>query len=92
MEISGADLDDYQRMETASGSSYSIALAQATPVFLNRDATLVKACDLIAEAGRNGARLVAFPEAFVPAYPDWWKNPRFGGGRRASHAYLPQIW
>jgi predicted amidohydrolase len=67
MEISGADLDNYQRMETASGSSYTIALAQATPVFLNRDATLVKACDLIAGAGNNGARLAAFPEAFIPA-------------------------
>ncbi|HEY4721291.1 MAG TPA: carbon-nitrogen hydrolase family protein, partial [Anaerolineae bacterium] len=51
-------------------------MAQATPVFLNRTATIEKACDLIGEAGRAGARLIAFPESFVPTYPDWvWAVP-----------------
>ena len=56
--------------------SFKIAAVQATPVYLDRDATVDKACGLIAEAGRNGARIVVFPESFVPAYPDWvWAVP-----------------
>jgi nitrilase len=38
-------------------------------VVFNREATLTKLCDLTADAARQGARLVLFPEAFVPAYP-----------------------
>lgn len=51
--------------------SFRAATVQAAPVYLDTDATVSKACDLIAEASRNGARLVAFPEVFVPGYPYW---------------------
>ncbi len=57
-------------MESAA-QSLKVAAVQAPPVFLDVEATIAKAISLIAEAAANGARLIVFPEAFVPAYPDW---------------------
>ncbi|MCK4890233.1 MAG: carbon-nitrogen hydrolase family protein, partial [Candidatus Aminicenantes bacterium] len=53
-----------------------IAAAQAAPVYLNKDATVKKACHLIEEAAKGDANLIVFPEAFIPGYPDWvWLIP-----------------
>jgi len=53
-----------------------VAAAQSTPSFLNREKTVKKACNLISEAGKNGAKLIVFPEVFIPGYPDWvWVVP-----------------
>ena len=57
-------------------SSFTAAAVQAAPVFLNKKQTVEKACDLIAEAAKNNARLVVFPEVFIAGYPDWvWLIP-----------------
>src|SRR3954454_4001105 len=47
----------------------TVACVQAEPVILDRDATIEKLGRLAAEAAGNGARLLVFPEAFIPAYP-----------------------
>jgi aliphatic nitrilase len=59
-----------------------VAAVQASPVWMDTPATIDKACSLIREAAANGARLVAFPEVFVPAYPYWnWIMNPFEGSR-----------
>ncbi len=45
------------------------AVVQAAPVLFDRDATIDKLGDLVADAASQGARLVVLPEAFIPAYP-----------------------
>ncbi len=51
--------------------SLTIALAQISPVWFDREKTLIKVCRNIADAGDRGCDLVAFGEALVPGYPFW---------------------
>jgi nitrilase len=46
-----------------------VAVVQASPVLFDREASVEKACRLTHEAAAQGAKLVLFPEAFIPAYP-----------------------
>jgi nitrilase len=53
-----------------------IAAVQMPSVFLDKNASTERACRYIAEAAQKDADLIVFPEAFIPAYPDWvWTVP-----------------
>lgn len=63
---------------------YKVAAAQIGSVFVDKplyfdaNATLTKAVKAIEEAGKNGAKLVVFPELFLPGYPYWSVNLKEG--------------
>ncbi|MCP4975954.1 MAG: carbon-nitrogen hydrolase family protein [Maribacter sp.] len=48
-----------------------VALAQISPVWLNKNATLQKIEATIKEAAKEKAELVVFGEALLPGYPFW---------------------
>ena len=48
---------------------FTVACAQVEPVVFDRDASVEKLARTAAEAAAKGARIVVFPEAFLPAYP-----------------------
>ena len=67
----------------------TVAAVQASPEFLDRDATVQKVVRLTKEAAGLGARLVVFPETFVPTYPDWvWRTTPWDGPSEALAARL----
>src|SRR5437764_2387605 len=51
-----------------------VAAVQAASVFLDREGSTAKACRLIREAGATGARVIGFPEGFIPAHPVWYHH------------------
>lgn len=59
--------------------STHIAIAQYPPVLLDLQASLTRAVEIIEEAAAHNARLILFPEAFLPGYPTWIWRLRPGG-------------
>lgn len=55
----------------AHDTAYKVAAVQAAPAFLDLEAGVERAIGLIGEAAAAGARLIAFPECWIPGYP-WW--------------------
>src|SRR3954454_18141730 len=65
----------------------TVACIQAEPVILDRDATIEKLGRLAGEAAAQGASLLVFPEAFVPAYPSSvWAKALAGWGTNGAKA------
>ncbi|RFB13643.1 carbon-nitrogen hydrolase family protein [Bacillus sp. HNG] len=49
--------------------SVRVAVIQAASIIMDKNATIEKAVKLIKNATEEGAKIVVFPEAFIPAYP-----------------------
>lgn len=56
---------------SSNGRPFRVALVQAPPVFLNLAATLERALELVRDCAAAGARVVVFPETWLPGYPVW---------------------
>jgi len=65
-------------MPRRSGA-HKVAVVQHPPVTLHRQATLERGVELVEKAAAAGARLVSFPETWVPGYPEWLWRLRPGG-------------
>ncbi len=48
-----------------------VAIAQFAPVYLDKAASLVMALQIVQDAKKRGAELVAFGETWLPGYPAW---------------------
>src|SRR6266404_1461725 len=72
----------------------TVACVQAEPIVLDREGTVDKLEALAAEAARNGAELVVFPETFVPVYPSSRWAKAFAGwqneGAKETFALIAQ--
>ena len=56
-----------------------VAVSQKPPVLLDLNATVERAVKTIDEAASQGAKLIVFPEAYLPGYPTWIWRLRPGG-------------
>lgn len=70
----------------------TVACVQAEPVVLDREATIDRLAELTAEAAGAGARLVVFPEAFIPVYPSSvWAKALAGWADDGAKAAFAQV-
>jgi nitrilase len=66
-------------MPKNTDSPHRVAVVQHPPVALHRQKTIARGVELLEEAAAGGARLVSFPETWVPGYPEWIWRLRPGG-------------
>jgi nitrilase len=73
-----------QTSDAPRSASFRVAVVQATPVVFDAAATVDKTIALAREAAARGARLVLFPESFIPAYPRGLSFGAIVGNRTAE--------
>lgn len=63
-------------MSPGRSEAVKVAVVQAAPVYLDLAASIDRAVSYIGQAAEQGARMVAFPELWLPGYPWWlWLSP-----------------
>ena len=86
IDSSGRRYDEGIKSVLGGNESVRVCIAQVSPAYMDREESTRRACQVIAEAGANGARLVVFPEVWLSGYPYWtegWDSPlgQWAGGR-----------
>ena len=66
----------------------TVAAVQAAYVLMDTQACLAKAIDLLGRAAGSGARIVVFPEAFLPGTPIWIDSQPIWQGDEEWYALL----
>ena len=67
---------------------FKAAAVQASPAYLDLDGTVAKTIDLIGRAAAGGAKLVAFPECWIPGHPLWTLLDSVGWGMQFVQRYF----
>ncbi len=67
---------------------FKAAAIQTSSVFLNREKTTEKACELIGQAASKGAEIIVFPECFIPTHPYWFHFMTSDEGQRRFYLDL----
>lgn len=60
-----------QNVVLGGRESVKVAIAQVSPVYLDRERSIERACDTIRTAAAEGAELIVFPEVWLAGYPYW---------------------
>lgn len=71
------------RSADSAADELCVGIAQISPVWLNREATLAKVAETIELAAQHDCQLVVFGEALVPGYPFWLE---LTGGARFNNS------
>src|SRR2546430_5290497 len=71
-------------------AKYKAAVVQAAPVWIDLEGTVAKTILYIEEAAKEGAKLIAFPETWIPGYPwyIWVGTPAWAIGKGFVQRYF----
>lgn len=61
----------HPKLGSYESQTFRVAIAQFAPVYLDRAGSLARALQIVQDAKKRGAELVAFGETWLPGYPAW---------------------